>query len=82
MNMNRKNYHMKWEIKSQNSLTLSHAEITFAMMAQNLIEAQDKAKRMPSVKHSRGILMGREITEEEYYERRKISAYDRVYGGK
>ena len=59
-----------------------HAEITFAMMAQNLIEAQDKAKKMPSVKHSRGILMGREITEEEYYERRKISAYDRVYGGK
>ena len=59
-----------------------HAEITFAMMAQNLIEAQDKAKRMPSVKHSRGILMGREITEEEYYERRKISAYDRIYGGK
>ena len=23
-----------------------------------------------------------EITEEEYYERRKISAYDRAYGGK
>ena len=57
-------------------------EITFAIQAANLIMAQDKAKRMPSVKHSRGILMGREITEEEYYERRKISAYDRVYGGK
>ena len=58
-----------------------YSEITFAMMARNLIEAQDKAKKMPSVKHTRGILMGREITEEEYYERRKISAYDRVYGG-
>lgn len=59
-----------------------YREITFAMMARNLIEAQDKAKKMPSVKHTRGILMGREITEEEYYERRKISAYDRVYGGR
>lgn len=59
-----------------------YREITFAMMANNLIEAQDKAKRMPSVKHTRGILMGREITEEEYYERRKISAYDRAYEGR
>lgn len=50
-------------------------EITFAIMAPNLLAAQDKAKKMPSVKHSRGILMGKEITEEEYYARRQVSAY-------
>lgn len=59
-----------------------YTEITFAMMARNLIEAQDKARKMPSVKHTRGILAGREITEEEYYERRQISAYDRAYGAR
>lgn len=52
-------------------------EITFAIAAANLLEAMDRAKAMPSVKHSRLIINGREITEEEYTEFRKVSAYER-----
>lgn len=52
-------------------------EITFAIEAANLLEAMDKAKRMPSVKHTRAIIQGREITQEEYVEYRKMSAYER-----
>lgn len=52
-----------------------YQEITFAVMATNLIEAQEQAKKMPAVKHSKGILLGREITRAEYLERRKQSAY-------
>ena len=55
-------------------------DITFAIAANNLLEAQDKAKRMPSVKHTRGIMFGHEITFEEYTNYRKISAYDRMMG--
>ncbi len=55
------------------------SEITFAIQALNLIAAQDKAKRMPSVKHTRGIIYGREITQEEYINYRSVSAYIRVY---
>ena len=40
-------------------------------------EATDKARRMPSVKHTRGILAGKEISEAEYYEFRSVSAYER-----
>ena len=56
-------------------------EITFAFTANNLLEAMDKAKRMPSVKHTRAILQGKEITEAEYTEYRSISAYDRYRQG-
>lgn len=52
-------------------------EIKFAIAANNLLEACDKAKRMPSVKHTRMAIYGKEITESEYNEFRKISAYDR-----
>ena len=52
-------------------------DITFAIMAHNLIEATDKARRMPSVKHTRGVLIGREISEAVYIEYRKTSAYER-----
>lgn len=55
-------------------------EITFAIQAINLLAAQDKAKKMPSVKHTRGILFGREITQKEYIEFRSVSAYDRCVG--
>ena len=54
-----------------------YTEISFAIVAGNLLEATTIARRMPSVKHSRGILAGKEITEAEYYEYRNISAYDR-----
>lgn len=54
-----------------------HTEITFAFKAANLLDAQDKARKMPSVKHTRGILYGREITEAEYKLYREKSAYER-----
>ena len=50
-------------------------EIVFAMAAENLLEAMDKARRMPAVKHTRMIISGAEITEAEYLERRRKSAY-------
>lgn len=55
-------------------------EITFAIQAYNLLAAQDQAKKMPSVKHTRGILFGREITQEEYNKFRSVSAYERCAG--
>lgn len=51
--------------------------IKFAFQSKNLIEAMDAAKRMPSVKHTRGILKGYEITKIEYEEYIKVSAYRR-----
>lgn len=54
-------------------------EIKFAIEANNLLDAQDKARRMPSVKHTRLALYGKEITYEEYTEYRQVSAYER-YG--
>ena len=55
------------------------SSITFAFEAKNLIEAMDMGKRMPSVKHTRMILNGKEITREEYIEYRQINAYERSY---
>lgn len=52
-------------------------EIKFAIKANNLLDACDKARRMPSVKHTRMAIYGKEITEQEYNEYRRISAYDR-----
>lgn len=52
-------------------------EIKFAIAANNLLDACDKARRMPSVKHTRVALYGHEITAEEYNEYRSISAYER-----
>ncbi len=53
--------------------------ITFAFEAKNLIEAMDMGKRMPSVKHTRMIMAGKEISIDEYNEYRKINAYERSY---
>ena len=52
--------------------------ITFAFKATNLLEAADMAKKMPSVKHTRGIINGREISESEYVAFRARSAYSRA----
>ncbi len=52
-------------------------EIKFAIRANNLLEACDKARKMPSVKHTRMAIFGKEITEQEYNEYRQISAYTR-----
>lgn len=53
-------------------------EIKFAIEAKNLLEACDRARKMPSVKHTRIAIHGYEVTEEEYKNYRKISAYDRI----
>ena len=57
-------------------------EIKFAIKAQNLIEAMDKARKMPSVKHTRLIISGKEITQEEYTKFREVSAYKRFNCGR
>lgn len=57
--------------------TKHSTEIKFAICAESLIKACDKARRMPSVKHTRCVIYGKEITEQEYVEYRKISAYER-----
>lgn len=55
-------------------------EIKFAFKAKNLLDACDMARRMPSVKHTRLMISGKEITAQEYFEYRQISAYKRVEG--
>lgn len=57
--------------------TGGEGEIKFAIKASNLIEAMDRAKQMPSVKHTRIPLVGKEINNEEYVKYREISAYER-----
>ena len=52
--------------------------ITFAIMSSNAIEAMEKAKAMPGVKHNRPILELYEITCQQYQVMRKISAYERA----
>ena len=54
-------------------------EIKFAIAAHNLLEACDKARKMPSVKHTRMVVYGKEISEQDYNEYKKISAYERYY---
>lgn len=54
--------------------------ISFAIKARNLLEASDKARRMPGVKHTRGIIAGKEISEVEYLKLREVSAYNRAVG--
>lgn len=55
-------------------------DITFVFEAANLLEATKQARRMPSVKHSRGILCGCEIDAETYELYRARSAYARAEG--
>lgn len=52
-------------------------EIKFVFIADNAIEAMDKARKMPSVKHTRLAMMVKEITNIEYTEFRQISAYEK-----
>ena len=52
-------------------------EIKFAFEAENLLAAQDMAKKMPSEKHTRMIIYCKEISKSEYEEFRQISAYER-----
>lgn len=52
-------------------------DIKFAIAAENMVHACAIARKMPSVKHTRMVTYGREITEEEFNEYRSISAYKR-----
>ena len=54
-----------------------HREISFNIKARNAIDAMDRAKRMPGVKHnSSTVVLGlKQITQEEYVQNRKESAY-------
>lgn len=56
-----------------------YAPIRFGIEAQNLIEAIDKVKVMPGVKHdSPSLILGaKEITFAEYCNLRNKSAYER-----
>ena len=54
-----------------------YVPIIFAIEAANAIEAMDKAKAMPGVKHSSPIISCYEITQTEYIRYRQISAYER-----
>lgn len=52
-------------------------EIKFAIAAESMVHACKIARKMPSVKHTKLIIYGIEITEAEFLQYKKISAYDR-----
>ena len=54
-----------------------YREISFNIKAKNAIDAMDRAKRMPGVKHtsSTAVLGLKQITQEQYFQNRKESAY-------
>lgn len=54
-----------------------YREILFNIKARNAIDAMDKARKMPGVKHdsNTAILGLKQITQEEYVQNRKESAY-------
>lgn len=52
-------------------------DITFYFEAYDALHAMNLARRMPSVKHSRICSKTREISKEEYLEKRKVSSYHR-----
>lgn len=62
-----------------------YAPIRFAIEAANMIEAIDKVRAMPGVKHDcpSVILSANEISFAEYLSMRKVSAYERsrIYYG-
>ena len=52
--------------------------ISFVFQAADAIEAMDKAKAMPGVKHTAPILACHEISYSQYLEERQVSAYRRM----
>ena len=57
-------------------------EIKFAVAAENMIHACNIARKMPSVKHTKLVLYGIEITEAEFLQYKQMSAYDRYQQGR
>ena len=56
-------------------------EIALAIEAKDSVDALKQAKKFPGVKHHRSQYMctTREITYEEYVERRQYSAYEKAF---
>lgn len=56
-----------------------YQEITFAIKAYTIMDAISHARSMPGVKHDNPtcILYSKEITREEYFIRRQVSAYEK-----
>ena len=52
-------------------------DIQFAISALNILSACEQAKKMPSVKHTRMVISAKEVSFEEYQEKRKINAYEK-----
>lgn len=57
--------------------TKNSRDITFYFEAFDAYHAMCLARKMPSVKHSHLCSKTREITKEEYLEKRKVSSYHR-----
>ena len=59
-------------------------ELIFYIKADSIMDATDKARKMPGVKHdgNQTVQRAEEISKQEYVEGRKTSAYDRVSEGK
>lgn len=73
MNQNKKYY--KVTVERGHLGAHKDLETTFYFFADNAYDAICMAKRMPGVKHHKMPINAKEITEEEYNEGRKISAY-------
>lgn len=52
-----------------------YTEITFALYANNLLDALQVARKMPGVKHSKLPFSGKEISYEEYKKYKSKGAY-------
>lgn len=63
--------------KLGHSGTGQYRDIVFYICAKTAIDAMDKAKKMPGVKHQNrsAVLNLKQITQEEYIANRKESAY-------
>lgn len=51
--------------------------ITFAIAAETAMDACDRAREMPGVKHGQPVLACKEISPYVYWTMRQISAYER-----
>ena len=54
------------------------SSITFYIAAKDALHASNIARRMPGVKHSRGVMSCIAISAEEYMQGRQQSAYHRT----
>ena len=60
--------------------TKRYQPITFAVQADDIFEACEKAKAFPGVKHTAPVLRCAEISHSEFEHLSSINAYERMYG--